>query len=537
MGPVYATRLTILPDERHPASGLHERAVALCHKWLWDLGQQYGIPVGSNPNADEGGRHPTNGSYVRALHLVVANERAWRAVVVHPYRSDSGNVNHVQMRIEIQAREEDGEEVVTIRALLGSTIDRIQPWAFDFKVPGIVRALVGEFSEASGGNVSVRPHPTWLADTDMDRLCHEIARSSRFAPVIVISRTDQEELLCDPQDIAGAILGLGRVYVLPSFRSAYALTDRFGRRLSCHSGAVRIYWPEFSANDDPYRHQLWISLRILNEQLHDRFPAMIFGVLAPASAIGIGSDVQTWSLYESAQQQKTRAMIDRAREMSEQRAEATAQDYYDLVERLDEVNKQYQDLQERSYALESEKLLLQNAVATSGRAALGPHPVDIVAETRSIGSVSDAVAFVAREVDTSCLEFLPDAHESAAEGHFGNGMDIVWQHLLRLHQAARRYHDDPNAKLQEVMREVGATEHQFKTDISDSARGEHGHHYARRYVRNGDTTMIKLGPHLKNGKGNAHKSLYIYWYVDEDCRKFVVGHVGRKLPDSTGGYR
>jgi hypothetical protein len=42
-----------------------------------------------------------------------------------------------------------------------------------------------------------------------------------------------------------------------------------------------------------------------------------------------------------------------------------------------------------------------------------------------------------------------------------------------------------------------------------------------------------LGPHLLLGKGSPDTCLRIYFYIDEELRAFVVGHVGRHLGDTT----
>jgi hypothetical protein len=40
-----------------------------------------------------------------------------------------------------------------------------------------------------------------------------------------------------------------------------------------------------------------------------------------------------------------------------------------------------------------------------------------------------------------------------------------------------------------------------------------------------------LGPHFARGIGSPNDILRIYWAVDDETKKLIVGHVGRKLRD------
>jgi hypothetical protein len=52
--------------------------------------------------------------------------------------------------------------------------------------------------------------------------------------------------------------------------------------------------------------------------------------------------------------------------------------------------------------------------------------------------------------------------------------------------------------------------------------------YQRRYA--GET--VTMQPHLKVDQASSpDQCLRVYWYVDEQRKRLVVGHVGRHLPD------
>jgi hypothetical protein len=69
----------------------------------------------------------------------------------------------------------------------------------------------------------------------------------------------------------------------------------------------------------------------------------------------------------------------------------------------------------------------------------------------------------------------------------------------------------------------------YRPDISHTARNNYQEDYERKY--NGKT--VYLGPHIANGTGPIARILRIYWYVDLEAKKFVIGHVGCKLRDKS----
>ncbi|CAN0390856.1 unnamed protein product, partial [Phaeothamnion confervicola] len=122
---------------------------------------------------------------------------------------------------------------------------------------------------------------------------------------------------------------------------------------------------------------------------------------------------------------------------------------------------------------------------------------------------------------------------------FRTSPDVVWNLLRKLRAAAYHYHE--GAALREAAEAAGITPKDFKADTSDTAAGMYPGRYRKTYVnRSGEREQIVLGPHLKGGgTGNRNDTVCIYWYLDNDPvhgNRFVVGHVGAKLKDSTGGY-
>jgi hypothetical protein len=120
-------------------------------------------------------------------------------------------------------------------------------------------------------------------------LAGQLASQERTLPVVLLSE-DQDGLAVPGIDrqIAYDLCGLANTYLLDA-DAAWAITDSFGRTHSCHSGAIRIYWPRFSAEDDPYNHPLWLAARLRHvagspADVSDKFRRQLRGLVMGASA-------------------------------------------------------------------------------------------------------------------------------------------------------------------------------------------------------------------------------------------------------------
>jgi hypothetical protein len=122
------------------------------------------------------------------------------------------------------------------------------------------------------------------------------------------------------------------------------------------------------------------------------------------------------------------------------------------------------------------------------------------------------------------LVFLPSADRSAAASPFIRPGDVLAV-LATLDELAGRFAADD---LPEGLETACATSGlNFASGISSTTRQQYGGSYEVTY--NGSTVM--LGPHARLGHGSGRTCARIYWHVDSQDRRIVIGHVGRHLPD------
>ena len=195
---------------------------------------------------------------------------------------------------------------------------------------------------------------------------------------------------------------------------------------------------------------------------------------------------------------------------------------------MEALNQRLLELEERAERLADENESLRRAMGQIGATRdaaedAGDEPLP------EPGSVLEAVQIAADRVQS--LVLLPDAFDSAEDSPFRRPQ-LVLDALLKLDELSRLY-----AQPEGIGESIGAVARQLGLDwVPDTTDwgGPRGRHYEVTW--NG--RKRRLGPHIRLGTGaGAGSTARIYGFFhdgdDEHGRCFVVGHVGRHLPDST----
>ena len=384
-----------------------------------------------------------------------------------------------------------------------------------------------------------------------DRICNDgvphytsfLTDSQRRLPVVAVTAKRGASSFIEPDRLADRLLGLAHVVgVLPE--ATYAVSDAVTPTRSAFGGAIRLYWPGFTAEADPYAHPLWMP-PTLQRLGPDVFLDQLVARVGRIAAISIGVPALEARLRKEASQREiTRRRAETARQIEDLKAEATEARTAGVdQETWDAFTREFEQLEQRTNQLEEQNLELQiqldeeredrsraeeqarvawRAIGESTRAD-GASPVEGVPDEAPC-SVDHAVRIA--EARTPNLVFLPEAHTSAERSQYRN-YGTVLDDLLLLEDIAGAWKADAlDGNFHTAFtRRTGA----YRSHISDSARNQYRGDYQRAYK--GGTIM--LGPHLGHDVGPPSEILRIYWYADSDERVFVIGHVGRKLRDDS----
>lgn len=183
-----------------------------------------------------------------------------------------------------------GHSVAVYVALeAGSNASTVAPVYVDPRTPTFVRDLLKLSGDWYHGATRFEALRTVRGQEAGDWLAAQLEDERRTIPIVLF--TEDSDGLALPEidkKVAYDLCGLANIYRMDS-DACWALTDAVGRAHSCHSGAVRIYWPRFSVHDSPYNHPLWLAARLRGsgdnaEEVTERFRRQLRGLVMNASA-------------------------------------------------------------------------------------------------------------------------------------------------------------------------------------------------------------------------------------------------------------
>lgn len=249
---------------------------------------------------------------------------------------------------------------------LGSRTTLVNPVAADARCPKIVRDLLsmgGRWYHGATEILALRRIAGVDAGSD---LADEIIHLSRTIPIVVLSRDEHGDIALSDLDenLAFDLAGIANVVVTDTDAS-WALTDELGKAHSCYSGAVRLYWPKFSTENDPYAHPLWTLEKLRaglpsEGGLRDRFRRQLRSRVMDAAALSVVRPYEIDVIRQAATQKVFTDLHERAR--SREDFEALAKLYAEENDRLckseERLQAQLTDFRERLSAGEAERAIL-----------------------------------------------------------------------------------------------------------------------------------------------------------------------------------
>lgn len=186
--------------------------------------------------------------------------------------------------VEIEVVEEagDGDTEVAIILMRESSDGRVRPLETDSpEPPKVIRDLIdarelecvdGELPLWSEARTLLKEHASEFAETLMS--------AERGLPVIGVSvNPDTDAPIVDLKRLARRVAGMAHVWLVPP-ATTWALSEELPPKLGVFNGAVRIWWPGFGSDADPYAHHLFMKgkphveeqvVRLVHRASTDRF--------------------------------------------------------------------------------------------------------------------------------------------------------------------------------------------------------------------------------------------------------------------------
>jgi hypothetical protein len=298
------------------------------------------------------------------------------------------------------------------------------------------------------------------------------------------------------------------------------IADVLGRTLSCYDGAVRIYWPGFSINDDPRRHPLYLANRIVT-------------VGPQAASLAIERAVFSVATFRFVPDPRINAVIraaehtQRVAQLEERKANADADwEKYalDLDEELTGVKSRLTELEAENDNLRAnQKVIFAARDEGAEENALQDQP------RRSPSNNQDAVAFAQQDFEN--LVVLESALQAAAESPFRRPQEI-YDALRDLDVVAHEWHEQrkttgSGGDLRQHLINRGWGK-RCSMQISGMTRTKYRKDYTFEYQ--GKRKLFE--PHITLGSGDPNMCASIHFLLEQGSGKIVVAHVGRHLPNT-----
>lgn len=354
---------------------------------------------------------------------------------------------------------------------------------------------------------------------------------TRHLPVVAVTRPSGGNPPVVPQSLARRLSGIAHVVAVEP-PTTYDVSDLITPTRSVFGGAIRLYWPGFNRDSHPYRHPLFMypgqrgGIEAFVDSLSVRLgqaAGSAFG--PPALEIALRREAAVRVAAEARARREAQQAA-----AKEARGGLTAEEFEAFSKEFDELAEAKRIADDRMIELEREleEEREANVAQRKAWAALAQDHADetvvAAAEDRIPTTVREAV-----EIAASCcpdLFFTQSAYESASESLY-SGPEQVLADLRVLQEVAHLWATD--SMTGDFRAEFDSRPVTYRPGVSQTALSTYESDYAITYK--GQKAM--LGPHLRRGVGAPPTILRIYWYKDDESRKLVVGHVGRKLRDDS----
>lgn len=196
--------------------------------------------------------------------------REWQSETgtVREYRAEKVNAEESGLwttEIRTYSSQPDAPKAaLTIAMGMQSGASWIRPVPYRFKSPTLLPMLSRDFTaDLAGEACSAAPR---IVDTraKLDSLLSDLQDDKRRVPIVVVSETQDEELILPDLDtqLALRLFGVARVVRMNSVQ-ALQMVGRVGKEMSCFNGGVRLYWPCWTTHASPFQHRLYTRKEIL----------------------------------------------------------------------------------------------------------------------------------------------------------------------------------------------------------------------------------------------------------------------------------
>lgn len=362
--------------------------------------------------------------------------------------------------------------------------------------------------------------PALVGAEHVELLVSELTDSTRPYPIVLVSRRVQDDLpSINSNELAERLAGVAKVYELADKWAAFRLTEEIGKTLSCYGGAVRLYWPRFNDQANPFTHPLWMPWQLRDADATERTLGQLCNMVFDAAAFRHVEPLAISRIRSVSEREAREA----ARNSGAKSEDELLDDLIEMEQKLTAIqNTNAELLQENKTLRENAAVLVAHTAWKDQTPPTAQAQASVVPEPALPASVEEAVRQA--EAKSKNVRFLPSAHSSALASPYKHP-ERVQEALAALEEVASIWSDTigsgkAGGSLRQLFKARGFD---YADDVSQTSKGKWGGEYTATY--NG--VELDISPHITLGAKQPDTCLSIHWAWHKDEKVVLVAHVGR----------
>jgi len=515
MRTVYATALSVGSDADISTS------LNYIGRWIqdWYLRQRLSVDVLQSLGEGDVTVHPAEGHQLSIRHHASKEAPGERLADLHWAYPDQYDKS-LEWVIALSLLRQGAGLLLSLDVAVAGLQSVIAPASIKLGSPRVIRDIARLHSVRLGGH----PYsltPVLVGAEHVEQLVSELTDHARPFPIVLLSRRLQDDVpLTDSGELAERLAGVAKVYELADKWAAFRLTEDIGRALSCFGGAVRLYWPRFHVESDPFAHPLWMPWQFKDADATERTLSHLCNLAFDAAAFRHVEPLAI-SLVRSTAERESREAT--------RISGAKSQD--DLLDDLIEMEEKLKATEAaNAELLRDNKTLRENAAALVAHHTAWKDQAPNTQEQVSAGSSESATptsvdeAVRQAENKSKNVRFLPSAYSSASASPYKQP-ERVLEALAALDEVASIWAEtvDTGKAGGSVRQLFKARGFDYADDVSQTSKGKWGSEYTATYKGQ----EVDISPHITLGAKQADTCLSVHWAWHKDEKVAVVAHVGR----------
>ena len=467
----------------------------------------------------------------------------WRLNLEHPDGDADGFMWQVEIRLATTGAEVEIDTIVQRTADGGETPEKIVQAAR----PRVLMTLAQGY-DCKFGEDRISPDAKQVTKDGAHDFVHEdVFDPNRRMPLVVVSENPFGGVFISPSRLQSRLLGLAKVATYDS-KTAGAVNRELGETLGCRDGALRVYRPGCSGDDDSWRNRYWNWNRLnylLSSSSWDETLGLVEDECVSHALPQVGSQmyhrVRDQVLHERYERVVEQLRHSRQIETENAADKAVLEDLVDTLaeyetqrdererqfeRQISERDRQIDDLRVENQELHDRIDQLNLALSYQDSESIGPQEDE---QPPEFESVYDVVEYAIEKFDR--LRFFSRAVQLAKASDFPRPDELYKAFQVLNECANERINNDTLAKdVKKWLMERGLD---YAARESPTTMGKHGN--KRTFFDDEKKRKMEMQAHIKLGGGPGQRNtlrVHISW--DEEENKWLVGYIGRHLPTATG---